>query len=214
MITQNPIIGRARKKCAGIYARTLWGKNILQSCPPSTKGKQTPRQIETNNLFSKISRMAYQVSPSLLNQLFYEAPVGRSRRAEWMRQIAAGRQKLDGEWVFLPETIENLGGNLATCLEPFEVTPIGRQFTVNIANLSKTEIAITTEKPCVILMCQDTNTLISLIDYTTLTANQIQFENLTPTIIGHKCLLFTLWKYNAGSQQTPNHLYGSYKTNN
>lgn len=211
MITQNPIIGRARKKCAGIYARTLWGKNILQSCPPSTKGKQTATQIETNKLFSKISRLGYQVSPSLLNQLFYEAPIGRSRRAEWIHQIAAGRQKQNDQWIFIPEQITRLGSNLTTCQEPYIITPEQKTLTIPVDELSKTDIALTDEKPCMLLLCQETNMLISLLDYETLTNNTITLTNLSPTILGQECIIYTLWKYNAGTQANPFKIYGRYE---
>lgn len=211
MITQNPIIGRAKNKLAGVYARTLYGKNVLQSCPPPTKGHQTPSQQAVCKAFGRVSQLANQLSASMLNQIYYSAPQGRSRRAQWCKDLAKGMTKVDADWVFNPNLIETLGGNPKVSTEPFIIIPTQTSLEINSDALSATSIADLSKVPCLILICIEANICISLVSYTTINDGTITLSNLSTTLVGKECYIFPLWQTNIGTQATPIYAYGSYE---
>lgn len=211
MITQNPIIGRARKKLGGVYARTLYGKNVVQSCPPPKAGKLMPSQIASCNLFGYFSRLSNQVPASLLNNIFYQAPIGRSRRAEWMRQLTVAREKTENGWEVNLSMITALGSNAAVTTEPIIIVPTSSQLRISLENVNHLDRAITDEPPCLILICKDTQQCIDLLSYTTLDDTDIVLSNLSPTYQGHECYIYCLWKTNIGTNQNPILVYGSYQ---
>ena len=211
MITQNPIIGRARKKLSGVYARTLYGKNILQSCPPPTKGKQTPSQVAACTAFGLLSQLANQLSPSLLNMIYYNSPNGRSRRAQWTKDLSSGCVKTDDSWTFDPSLIQILGSNTKVSENALNFTPASDQISFSVDQLSSLSPAILDEKPLLILICAELNACISLLDFTTLSDEVLTISNLPNTIIGKECYIFPLWLVNIGTQRTPIYTYGSYE---
>lgn len=210
MITQNPIIGRAKNKLAGVYARTLYGKNVLQSCPPPTKGHQTPSQQAVCSAFGRVSRLANQLSASMLNQIYYSAPQGRSRRAQWCKDLAKGMTKVDTDWIFNPSLIETLGGNPKVSTEPFIVTPTQTSLEISSDALSATTIADKSKVPCLVLICIEANVCISLVPYTSINDGTITLSNLSSTLVGKECYIFPLWQTNVGTTTTPIYAYGRY----
>lgn len=214
MITQNPIIGRARKKIGNVYSRTLFGMNVLQTCPPPTKGKQQPAQIAACKSFAQASQLAYQVSASLLTYLFYEAPIGRSRRAEWCRQISQGRTKVGTSWGFNAENIQQLGANPKVSELYFNCVPASTRLDIPLANLSAVGQAITTEIPCLVLICEEANVCISLLGFTSIVDDNLVVENLSSKLVGKSCTIFPLWLVNMGTVNNPIYAYGSYRAQN
>ena len=210
MITQNPIVGKARKKLSGIYSRNLFGMNILQSCPPSKKGKLQPSQVKTATLFGFMSKMSNQVPASLLNSLFYQAPIGRSRRAEWMQQLMKGTVKDGNDWIFSPALLPRLGGNAAVTEEPMSIVPTQNHLRFHVDDFSHLSRADVTKQPCLILICADSGQCISLQPWLSMEGEEIVLSNLSPTFLNHECLLYCLWQYNAGTQQTPIYTFGAY----
>lgn len=213
MITQNPIIGKARKKLGAIYARTLYGKNVLQSCPPSTKGKEAPSQLAAQKSFAVVARLSNQLSASLLNNLYYSPPSGRNRRQQWCRDLAKGCVKVDGVWTYQPGLIQRLGGNPKVSQEAISLTVTSKRVEIPISSLSAVNNAIVSEPPCIILIDVADLICISLLDYTTIENETIVLQNLSTTLIGKECWLFPLWLTNIGTQQNPIYQYGSYQKN-
>lgn len=211
MITQNPIIGKARKKTAGIYSRTLYGKNVLQTCPPSRKGKQTRAEMAASASFTTIARLSNQVPASLLNFIYYSQPVGRSRRSQWMKDLASGRVKENGQWQYHPQTIAKLGGNPIVSDSPLNLTIQSTTVEIDLQSVSAINNAITSEKPCLILIDVDDIICTSLIDNTTLSNDKIILQHLSNTLIGKNCWIFPLWKVNVGTQQNPIYAFGRYE---
>lgn len=211
MITQNPIIGKARKKLGGIYARTLYGKNVLQACPPPNKCRETQAEKELRASFGIISRLANQLSPSLLNYIFYAAPSGRNRRQEWTKEIAKGRIKVDGQWNFDPGQITRLGTNPKVSEQPLVITVTGKRVEIPFSSFSSFGNAILTEPPCIILIDVEDVICISLLDYTTIEDDKIILQNLSSTLLQKECWLFPLWKVNVGTVANPIYAYGSFQ---
>ena len=211
MIVQNPIIGRARKKLAGVYARTLYGKNIIQTCPPSTKGRQAPSQVASTTAFGRLSQLSNQVSSSLLNFIYYSAPVGRSRRAEWCKQLAKGLSKTPSGWQFDPSQITNLGSNHVVSQEALIIDVLSTQVSFPLSMLSMVGSAIPNEKPCIILLCPSEYICISLLDYTQIEDDTVTLTNLSSTLVGTRCWLFPLWAVNEGTAKNPSIAYGSFE---
>lgn len=213
MITQNPIIGRARKKLAGVYARTLYGKNILQSCPPPHNGKKTEYQAAAWNSFGLLSKMSNQLSASLLNSIYYAAPIGRSRRGQWCKDLATGMQKSAQGWIFDPTMIEILGGNPKVAETAFSLIPTLTRFEINVSSLSAVGNAVTTEIPCLILICPSKNICIDLLPFTTLNDGILTVEPISTTLLNEECFIFPLWRVNVGTQANPIWAYGSFQKN-
>lgn len=213
MITQNPIIGKARKKLGAIYARTLYGKNVLQSCPPPTKGKEAPTQLAAQKAFGIVSRLSAQFPASLLNNLYYSPPSGRSRRQQWCKDLAKGSVKVNGVWSYQPSLIQRLGGNPKVSQAAISLTVTSKRVEIPISSLSTVNNAIVNEPPCIILIDVADLICISLLDYTTIENETIVLQNLSSTLIGKECWLFPLWLTNVGTQQSPIYQYGSYQKN-
>lgn len=211
MIVQNPIIGRARKKLGNIYARTVYGKNVLQSCPPSNKAHETPNQASARTAFGRLSSMSNQVTTSLLNSIFYEAPQGRSRRGQWCKDLSSGMVKEDGFWSFNPEQIAQLGTNSVVSNFATHIIPNSSSVAFALSELSIIGNALPNEKPCIILIEPTNNICISLVDYTTIEHETVYLQHLSTTIVGKDCWLFPLWMVNVGTQRNPILAYGSYK---
>lgn len=211
MITQNPIIGKARKKVAGVYARTFYGKNVVQSCPPSRRGKQTPAEMAASRAFSTVALLSNQVSASLLNSIYYAPPSGRSRRSQWMKDLAKGSTKDEGSWTFDPSLIQKLGGNPKVTESALNVVVDATRVEIPLTALSAVGNAVTTEKPCLILIDVVDKICIDLLSYTTLTNGKIVLENLSQTLLGKECWLFPLWQVNVGTQQNPIYAYGRFE---
>lgn len=211
MIVQNPIIGRARKKLAGVYARTLYGKNVLQTCPPSTKGRQAPSQVAASTAFGKLSQLSNQVSSSMLNFIYYTAPIGRSRRAEWCKQLAKGLSKTPSGWQFDPSQITSLGSNHVVTQAALILDVTSTQVSFPLSMLSMVGSAIPDEKPCIILICPSEYICISLLDYTQIEDETVYLSNLSSTLVGTRCWLFPLWAVNEGTAKNPSIAYGSFE---
>ena len=213
MITQNPIIGRARKKLSGVYARTLYGKNILQSCPPPHNGKKTVNQAAAWTAFGFLSKLSNQLPPSVLNYIYYASPIGRSRRGQWCKDLATGMQKSSQSWIFDPSLIEILGGNPKVAETAFTLIPTTTRIEINVSSLSTVGNADTTQIPCLILICPSKNICIDLLSYTTLNEGVLTIEPLSSTVIDQECFIFPLWKVNVGTQANPIWAFGSYQRN-
>lgn len=214
MITQNPIIGRAKNKLGAVYARTLYGKNVLQTCPPSRKGRQTPAEMASSAAFGKLSQLSNQVSISLLNSIYYEAPQGHSRRAEWCKQLGKGLKKTQNGWSYDPSQILALGSNHKVSEEPYILTVVSNRLVIPFSSLSMVGSAIPTEIPCLILICPSENICISLKDYTQIENDTLVITPLSSTLLEKECWIFPLWAVNEGTQKNPALAYGSFQLNN
>lgn len=213
MITQNPIIGRARKKLSGVYARTLYGKNVIQTCPMPSKGKQSLSQVAASNAFGKLSQLSNQVSASLLTSIFYAAPTGRSRRAEWCSQLSKGLIKNQNSWDFDPSLIIELGSNHKVSENFYNLKVTSTQISIPLAQLSAVGNAITTVIPCLILIEPADNICISLLDYTQIEGANLVVSNISATLIDRDVWIFPLWQVNEGTAKNPILCYGSYQKN-
>lgn len=214
MITQNPIIGKAKKKMGNTYARVLYGMNIIQTCPPPTKGRQAASQVASSKAFGYISKLSAQLEPSLLNSIYYSAPIGRSRRAEWCKQLAKGMVKNSQIWQFDPSLIPQLGSNVQVSDTALVLTPASTQVEIQVSELSSMGSAILDEAPLLICICPSKTMCISLLPWTSIEGQTLTLSNISTTLVGAECYLYPLWKVNIGTQQTPIYTYGSYVKNN
>lgn len=211
MITQNPITGRSRGRLANVYARTLYGKNVLQSCPPPTKGHQHPNQVKACTAFGYVSKLSNQISASVLNYLYYLQPQGRSRRQQWCKDLAKGMTKNGTEFAFDPSMIETLGGNAKVTETPVILTPEANQIQFSVDQLSVIGNVDTTLIPCVLMICPSEQICIDLLSFTTIDAGTITINPLSSTVIGKQCWFYFLWQINVGTQLTTIMSYGSYR---
>jgi len=214
MITQNPIVGRARKKLAGVYARTLYGKNIIQSCPGPRTTPPSSAELESRSAFRLVSSMANMLHPSLLLNIFYAAPVGRSRRACLVSQLHTGVVRSNMVVSYDLEAISEIGGNVVTCNEGLIYTPSAKSFQIAVSNFNATQLADTSKLPCVIAISYSKGVCVSLLDYTTIEDDILKFENVSDTLLNTPILLLPLWQTNIGTTQNPILVFGGFKAEN
>lgn len=213
MITQNPIIGRARKKLSGVYARTLFGKNVIQSCPTHTNIPATKALQDSRFAFGVVSRMANAVPSFLLPSLYYTAPVGRSRRHVLASQLFTGVQRVQHVVDFNLSALSELGTNPIVTTEGLLHTVTATAFSIPVANFNVTQLADTSRVPCIMAVSYALRLCVPLLDYTELDGNALFFSNLSETFLNQSVLLLPLWQTNVGTQQNPIWVYGSFQAN-
>lgn len=210
MITQNPIVGRSRKKLSGVYARTLWGQNVIQSCPTPTRRKPTKALKDSRAAFARVMNMANMLSQSWLNQLYYVAPVGRSRRHVLSSQLFTGVVRNDFNISYDLLSIERLGLNAICSTSAKLYTAPTKSFSILASEFQPTQIADTTRKPLVIAISYELSICASLWDCVTVNGNTLDFDNISSSFVGREALYICLWMINVGTSQNPVWVPGSY----
>lgn len=213
MITQNPITGRSRKKLAGVYARTLWGMNVIQSCPGPSTTQPTKALRDSRSAFGRIMRMANMIPAWLLSNIYYVAPVGRSRRHVLSSQLFAGVTRNDFDITFNLEGITKLGTNPVTSTASLLYTVPAKSFAIPLRQFTATSLADQTLLPCVFAISYDLNLCVSWLPYTSLVDDNLQFDNISDTFLDRTVLLVALWQTNVGTAQHPIMVYGSFAAN-
>lgn len=210
MITQNPIVGRSRKKLAGVYARTLYGKNVLQSCPSPSKNPPSAALKDSRAAFARVSQMANMVPSTLLANLFYIAPIDKSRRAALSSQLFTGVQRSGKQVSFSIDALRQLGSNAVVTNQGLLYTIPSKSFAMAMDEFSTTSIADTSRVPCVFAISYDLGICVPLIAYESIEGNTLIFSNISDTLVGHEILLVCLWQTNIGSSANPIWVYGSF----
>ena len=210
MITQNPIIGSAKKKIGNVYSRTLYGKNVVQTCP--YRGNETKSEISNTNrqTFTNIIRMANLESQSMLNNIFYNSPTGRNRRQEWTRQLMTMKQKSGNRYFMNPTALKNIGGNITASKNIVENIVENSTHNISKSATSPTPAALQNEIPLVYLIEPTTATLMNCLNNTTIDNTQITITNLPEKVINKTCYFIVLWKVNMNTSANPILRFGSY----
>lgn len=210
MITQNPIIGRSRKKLAGVYARTLWGKNVIQSLPSKSNIPPTKALKDSRSAFATIMQMANLVPKSLLYNIYYSAPVGRSRRHVLSSQLFTGVLRNNYNIAFSLSALSELGTNAVATNEGYLFTIQATNFRLAKALFSSTDIADTSRVPCVVAISYEMAVCLPLLSNVSIDGDDLVFSDIPGTFVGHEFLLLALWQVNIGTQQIPVWQYGSF----
>lgn len=210
MITQNPITGRSRKKLAGVYARTLWGKNVIQSCPTHSSTPPSPALRASRSAFGKIMHMANMLPQQILTSIFYEAPVGRSRRHLLASQLFSGVIRSEADISFDLSSISAIGTNAVVCNQGLLTTLTDSTLHLTISDLSTTEAAITTEKPLLLVVSYERELCYPLLDLTTIEENNLIVSNLPSTIFNFPVMIYPLWLVNVNTSRNPVYAYGAF----
>ena len=211
MITQNPIVGRSRKKLAGVYARTYCGKNIIQSLPSPSSVPPTRALINSRAAFATVRQLAAMFPASLLTQIYYSQPQGRTRRSEFMSQLFHGVVRTNGEIVYNEMEILQIGSNPLVTTTCLPVTVPDKHFSLSLASFQATEVADTSRIPLVIALDYPKRICQSWLPYTQIQGNNLAFNNISDTLVGEVVFLICLWQTNVGTQQIPIWVYGRYE---
>ena len=210
MITQNPITGRSRKKLSGVYARTLYGKNVIQSCPSRSSKPPTAALRENRSLFGLVTAMANQIPQGLLNSIYYSAPTGRSRRHVLAHQLFTGVTREDGVRSFSTGGLQELGTNTLVLLEPVILTPSDVTFNIDVADLDLTVAAHADRVPLIIAVSYTLCVCASLKSYTSLSNGVITVTPIPSTWVGQQLFLYPLFDVNVGTSNNPIYAPGSF----
>lgn len=210
MITQNPIVGRSRKKLAGVYARTLWGMNVIQSLPSKSNIPPTQALKSSRNAFAVVQQMCNMIFPIILPQLYYEKPVGRSRRHCLSSDFFTGVIRQNKEVFFDLSAFSRLGSNPVTSFQSLLFTPSEKNFSFPTTTFPATERADTTKPPCIFVLSYELATAAALTTNVTLQDDTIFINNLSDTFLNNEVLFVCLWQTNVGTVQYPNYVFGSF----
>lgn len=210
MITQNPIIGRAKKKLAGVYARTLYGMNIIQSCPKPSTNPMSPARLACQRAFKFVSGMSNQLPQQLLNYLYYAAPQGKSRRNVLSSQLMKAVVR-DGEFVtFDPDLITEIGSNPAALTTPIVVTPSSTSIVLNVADLATTQSAVITQLHCILALSYELGVAYDLAPLASLAADVVTINPIPSNWVGHQLYLYPLFDVNVGTVNNPVYAFGRF----
>ena len=210
MITQNPIVGRSRKKLAGVYARTLWGKNIIQSCPTPSSTPPTQALQDSRSAFGLIMQMANMIPTPLLYNLYYAAPVGRSRRHVLSSQLFNGVQRSNKIITYDFAGIKRIGTNPIVTNQGLLYTASHKNFEIPIDTFPAINAADTSRVPCVLAISYDLGLCVSWFGYTSIEGDDLIFRNISDTFMDSEVLLLALWQVNIGTIQNPIWVFGSF----
>lgn len=213
MITQNPIVGRSKNKLAGVYARTLWGMNIIQSCPKPRTSQPTPAMQAARTSFANVMAMANQLTQGLLNELYYAAPIGRSRRHVLASQLMQAVQRNNGLVTYDPARIEQLGTNLVALTSPIAVTPTETTISINVADIATTESAIFENAPLTLALNYELCICYNLLPLSNMNNGVLTISPIPSTWIGQQFFLFPLFQVNMGTTNNPVYAFGRYEAN-
>ena len=211
MITQNPITGRSRKKLSGVYARTMYGQNIIQSCPGPSNIPPTAALKSSRAAFGRVTSMANQVDQSLLFSLYYTAPIGRSRRHMLASQLFAGVLRNEMQITFDLAAITQMGTNPIGSNASLLYTIPAKAFTLPKSTFPASTIADTSRTPCMLAVSYELGLCVPLLSYTELDGDNLSFTNISDTIIGQQVLLLCLWQVNIGTTNNPIWVYGRFQ---
>lgn len=214
MITQNPIIGRSRKKLSGVYCRTLWGNNVIQSCPkPSTTPPSIALQA-SRAAFKHVIGMANQLSQSSLNELYYMAPVGRSRRHVLTSQLMQAVVRGQGSVSYNAGLVAQIGTNLAALRQPIIMTPTNTIIEIAVSDLVMTQVAETTLQPFVLALSYEMGIAYNLSPLSILSQGMLEIQPIPSTWIGHELYIYPLFPVNVGTSANPIYAPGRFEANN
>lgn len=155
--------------------------------------------------------MANMFPASLLNDIFYTAPVGRSRRAVFTSQIFSGVLRNDMVISFDESAIAEIGSNPIASTASVSFTASAKSFRLPKSTFSATTIADTSRVPLIIAANYQLAICVSWLPYTALDGDDIVIENISDSFIGHAVQLFCLWPVNIGTAQTPVWAFGRFK---
>lgn len=211
MITQNPVIGRSRKKLAGVYARTFLGKNILQSCPSPSRIPPSQALKDSRTAFAIVTQMANMLTKSLLTQIYYLSPIGRTRRQFLTSQLFTGVQRLNHAITFNIEALSELGSNPVVTTEGLIFTIPAKSFSIPLASFAATSAADQSRLPCILAISYELGLCVSWLNYTVIDGTNLAFSNISDTFLNQSVLLLPLWQTNVNTQANPVWVFGSFK---
>lgn len=211
MITQNPIVGRSRKKLAGVYARTYCGKNIIQSLPKPTTIPPTQALRDSRAAFAVVRQMSAMFPASLLPQIYYNAPTGKTRRSVFMSQLFQGVVRDNMQISFNELAIHEIGSNPVVTSSMIPITVPSKDFSLPLYTFLATEVADTTRVPLIIALHYPLKICQSWLPYTQIEGNNLVFRNISDTLVNEVVFLICLWQTNMGSSQIPVWTFGRFE---
>jgi hypothetical protein len=211
MITQNPIVGRSRKRLAGVYARTYCSMNIIQSLPKPTTIPPTQALRDSRAAFATVRQMAAMFPASLLPQIYYTAPVGKTRRSVFMSQLFQGVVRENKQITFNESEIHEIGSNPVVTSSNIPITVPSKDFSIPLYTFNATEVADTSRVPLIIALHYPLRICQSWLPYTQIEGNNLVFRNISDTLVNEVVFLICLWQTNMGSSQIPVWTFGRFE---
>lgn len=203
MITQNSLIGHAKQKLGGVYARTMYGKNILQSCPVYSSLKTTDKQKNVRSLFKAVSNMANVLTPSQLNQIYYYSPSGCNRRMLHNKQLQTILQGQGTERTYNCDNLLKIGTNSVVTNELFEIAVSTNEITIPISTIQHFENAIMDQNPIAIAFDVETPILYDFSNKISIDNENLIISELGEQYQNRSFKIAFLWKINIGTAQNP-----------
>ena len=211
MITQNSLIGHAKQKLGGVYARTMYGKNVLQSCPVYSSLKATDKQKNVRSLFKAVSNMANVLTPSQLNQIYYYSPSGCNRRMLHNKQLQTILQGQGTERAYNCDNLLKIGTNTVVTNELFELEISTNEITIPISSIQHSESAILEQNPIAIAFDVVTPLLYDFSNKISIENGNLIISELGEQYQNRTYKIAFLWKINIGTAQNPIIINGAFE---
>lgn len=211
MITQNSLIGHAKNKLGGVYARTLYGKNIIQSCPVYSSTKATDKQKNVRSLFKAVSNMANVLTASQLNQIYYYSPSGCNRRMMHNKQLQTILQGQGTERSYNCDNLMKIGTNSVVTNELFELEVSTNEITIPISTIQHSESAILDQNPIAIAFDVETPILYDFSNKISIGNGNLIISELGEQYQNRTFKIAFLWKINIGTAQNPIIVNGAFE---
>lgn len=155
-------------------------------------------------------QMSNMVPKFLLYNMYYAAPVGRSRRHELSAQLFTGVQRINFEISYNLQSLASLGSNPISTTAGLVFQVPDKEFFIPTNSFNATELANTSELPCIFAISYELALCVPLLDYVAFDGDNFHFTNISDSFIGHDVLLVCLWKVNVGTAQIPVWRYGRF----
>ena len=211
MITQNSLIGHAKQKLGNVYARTMYGKNILQSCPVYSSTIATDNQKNVRSLFKAVSNMANVLTPSQLNQIYYYSPTGCNRRMLHNKQLQTMLQGKGTERAYDCDNLQKIGTNSVVTNKLYEIAVSTNEITIPISTIQHSESAILDQKPIAIAIDVETPLLYEFSNKISIENGNLIISELGEQYQNRTYKIAFLWKINIGTAQNPIIVNGAFE---
>lgn len=195
MITQNPLTGRAKKKLGNTYARTLYGKNVIQTCPIFGKVNTTPQLQANRAAFNAVNRFSQEFTAQELNRLYYAKPANTNRRMALNKHLQTiFPNSVNGRY-FNVEALQRLGSNgkkIDSFYNAYFTTSEQRLKKYNLPQFSG---ALLDELPLLVALCESSKTLVNLSRCAYIDDDTIVLNNIPETLLKTPVSLLCLWQF-------------------
>ena len=150
----------------------------------------SPKRLACQTAFRYVTEMANQLPASLLNNLFYSAPVGKSRRSVLISQLMKAVVRNDTEINYNAQLVSALGGNPIALKTPNIVQFTDTNITIQVDDVDVTPVAEISMLPCVIALSYDLHVVYNLLPLSSIENGTVSIGPVPSNWVGNEFYLY------------------------